>query len=81
MKTYSFRVVVERDGDRWHSCCPALKSQGAVSWGQTEEEALRNIQEVVQMVVEEILEDRKTLPVWPEGEVAVFPDSRVAVLV
>jgi predicted RNase H-like HicB family nuclease len=81
MKTYSFRVVVEPDGKRWHAYCPALKEYGAVTWGNTSEEALKNIQEVVQMIVEEIIEDKKTLPVWPEAEVVVFPEPRVAVAV
>jgi len=25
MKTYTFRVVVEPDEDRWFACCPALE--------------------------------------------------------
>jgi len=81
MKTYSFRVVVEPDENRWHAYCPALKEYGAVTWGNTREEALKNIEEVVQMVVEEIIEDQKTLPSWPQNEVTVFPEPRVAVAV
>ena len=57
MKTYTFKVVVEPDGDRWHAYCPALEQYGAATWGYTEEEALRHIQEVVQMVVDELRED------------------------
>ena len=81
MKTYSFRVVVEPDESRWHAYCPALKDNGAVTWGNSREEALKNIEEVVQMVVEEILEDRQTLPSWPQEEVFVFSEPRVAVAV
>jgi len=48
---------------------------------QAKAEALKNIEEVVQMIVEEILEDQKTLPTWPRDEVTVFPEPRVAVAV
>ena len=48
--TYSFKVVVEPDGDRWHAYCPALVSAGTATWRYTRGEALRNIQDVVRMV-------------------------------
>ena len=50
LTTYTFRVVVEPDGDAWHAYCPALKGYGAVTWGTTRAEALRHIREVVEMV-------------------------------
>ena len=56
MKTYSFKVVVEPDEDRWHAYCPPLVHQGAATWGHTQEEALRNIEDVVTMVVESLIE-------------------------
>ena len=56
MKTYSFKVVVEPDEDRWHAYCPALVNQGAATWGHTQQEAIHHIQEVVQMVVESLIE-------------------------
>jgi predicted RNase H-like HicB family nuclease len=46
MKTYTFRVIVEPDGDRWHAHCPALEQFGAATWGVTQEEALKHIQDV-----------------------------------
>jgi predicted RNase H-like HicB family nuclease len=81
VKTYTFKVVVEPDEDRWHAYCPALERYGAATWGDTEEEALRHINEVVQMVVEELIEDGEPIPEGPTEEVAVFPDARVAVMV
>ncbi len=42
---------------------PELESQGAATWGRTRDEALRNIQEVAQMVIEDLLEDGVPLPV------------------
>jgi predicted RNase H-like HicB family nuclease len=55
--TYTFRVVVEPDGDAWHAYCPALKGYGAVTWGETRAEVLKHIREVVEMVVAELIED------------------------
>ncbi len=81
MRTYTFKVLIEPDGDRWHAYCPVLEQYGAATWGHTPEEALRHIQEVVQMVVEELTEDGVPLPEGPKGEVEVFPDTRVAVTV
>ena len=80
-KTYTFKVIVEPDEDRWHAYCPALLKQGASTWGSTQEEALKNIEEVVKMVVESLLEHGDPIPEGPKEEVAVFPESRVAVTV
>ena len=53
-KSHVFRVVVEPDDDRWHAYCPALEDQGAVTRGRSEKEALDNIRQVVEMVVDDI---------------------------
>ena len=81
MKTYSFKVVVEPDEDRWHAYCPALVRQGAATWGHTQEEALRNIEEVVRMVVESLIEHREPIPEEPPDQVRVSPTPEVAVTV
>ena len=90
MKTYIFRVVVEPDEDvqgnpAWHAFCPALESIGAATSGRTREEALRNINEVVHMLVQEFMEEGKPLPEGPEGSVEVEEisreDPRIAVTV
>ena len=67
MKTYTFKVVVEPDEDRFHAYCPALQQQGAATWGHTEGEALKHIHEVVQMVVEELLRDGESIPTGAES--------------
>jgi len=54
LKSYLFKIVIEKDEDVYHAYCPALK--GASTWGYTKEEAIRNIQEVIQMVVESMME-------------------------
>ncbi len=52
--TYTFKVVVEPDEDRWRAFCPALKAQGASTWGYTRKEALQHIREVLEMLAAEI---------------------------
>ncbi len=83
MKTYSFRVVVEPDEDAlgnraWHAYCPALESIGAATSGRTRDEALKNINEVVRMIVEEFLEEGRALPEGPADDVEVVEISQKA---
>jgi predicted RNase H-like HicB family nuclease len=80
-KSYVFRVVVEPDEDRWHAYAPALVAQGGATWGYTKEEALTNINEVVQMVVESLVEHGDPIPEEPQDQVQVFNEPRVAVTV
>lgn len=61
-KTYVFRVVVEPDEERWSAYCPALAKYGAATWGNTREEALRHIREVIELVVDELREDSAHIP-------------------
>jgi predicted RNase H-like HicB family nuclease len=62
VKSYVFRVVLEPDEDAWRAYIPELEAKGAAAWGNTKEEALRNIHEVAQMVIEALLEDGEALP-------------------
>ena len=62
MKTYIFPITLEQADNAWHVFVPGLESRGAVTWGETRDEALRNIQEVMQMIVEEYLEEDEALP-------------------
>jgi len=54
--------VVEPDEDKWHARIPELESKGAATWGKTREEAFRNIEEVIRMVIEDMLEDGEPIP-------------------
>jgi predicted RNase H-like HicB family nuclease len=81
MKTYAFNVVVEPDEGGWHAYCPALRKQGAVTQGSTYEDALKNINEVVQMIVDELNADGAAIPSGPSGEVEVYEGTRVAVTI
>ena len=79
MKTYTFKVVVESDGDGFHAFCPALRHLGAVTQGSTEAEALGNINEVVQKIVDELREDGSPLPVASKDDVEIFEGACGAV--
>ena len=67
------------------SSCPALEKVGGSTWGATKEEALKNIGEVVHMIVEEFIEDGTPLPEGPQESVEVVDVSveepRIAVTV
>ena len=87
MKTYNFKVVVEPDEDfdgkpaGWHAYCPLLEQQGASTWGETEADALKNIDSVVRMVVESMREHGERIPEEPADQVEVTVEPRVAVTV
>ena len=81
MKTYTFKVVVEADEGGYHAYCPALRGYGAVTQGATAEEALKNINEVVAMIVDELREEGAPLPAASGEDVQVFEGTRVAVTV
>ncbi|MFQ5795256.1 MAG: type II toxin-antitoxin system HicB family antitoxin [Candidatus Bipolaricaulia bacterium] len=62
VKSYVFKVVLEPDEDVWAAYIPALVEKGASTWGHTKEEALKNIQEVVQLVIESMTEHGEPIP-------------------
>ena len=77
LTTYTFRIVVEPDEDRWRTYCPELEAQGAATWGDTRDEALQNIREVMEMVVEELVEEGKPVP----ASIQISEEPLVAVTV
>ena len=80
MKTYTFKVVVEPDEGGYHAYCPALRRYGAVTQGATGEEAIRNIHEVVQMIMDELRQDNVPLPAVESDEVEVFEVERYEIM-
>ena len=64
MKTYTFEVVIEEDewlDERikdpvWRAYVPELVHQGASSWGYTQKEALKNLQDAVELLFEYLSE-------------------------
>ena len=86
MMTYIFKIVIEEDpfpdGQMaYHVYCPALKDYAASTWGYTKEEAIRNIQEVIQMIIEELIEDGKSIPEFSKEEAQISFEPRVAVTI
>ncbi len=73
MKTYIFQVELQPDGNGWLITCPALYDYAAYTWGYTVEDALTNIREVIEMIIEELLEDN--LPIPAEAALDSIPDS------
>jgi predicted RNase H-like HicB family nuclease len=79
-KTYTFKIIVEPDEDRWFAYSPALEELGGATWGFTKEEALKHIDEVVHMVIEGLIEDGIPIPIEPEDAVQVSEEPAVSVI-
>ena len=88
MKTYTFKIVVEPDEDAegnpaWYAFCPALESIGGATSGRTKEEALRNINAVIRMIVDEFAGEGRPLPEGPADDIDVadvsVEEPRIAV--
>ena len=84
MKSYVFKVVVEDDEHEdgrpaFRAYCPALESIGASTWGDTQEEAMKNIQEVLHMIVDELAGEGKEVP--PDSLIASAESNAVLVTV
>ena len=58
-KTYIFPITLESDEEGWRAFSPLLESMGASTWGETREEALKNIREVLAVMLEEFLDEGK----------------------
>ena len=64
MKTYAFEVVLEKDkwpdepdeNAVWRAYIPALEHKGAASWGYTQKEALKSLQDAVDLLFEYLSE-------------------------
>jgi len=88
MKTYNFKVVIEPDEDfdgnpsGFHAYAPALETLGGSTWGATEAEALKNINEVIHMIVDELIEEGAPIPEGPvEVEEVSGRQPRISVTV
>lgn len=81
MRTFTFKVLLTVDEDGWLVRCPGLEHYGAATWGRDVDEALRYIREVMEMVVEELLEEGKAVPVFDSKKEPVPPEYLVTVTV
>lgn len=64
-KEQNFPVIIERDKDGYFAYCPEL--QGCYTQGDTYEEALSNIKEVIALHVEDIQASGEDLPLQTES--------------
>gem|GEM_PF-1476774 len=60
--TLTYHVIVERDNGNWRAVCPALRDHGAVTGGETREEALTHIEGVLGMILSEFAVNDATPP-------------------
>jgi predicted RNase H-like HicB family nuclease len=68
MKSYVFKVVIEQDKwpdepDEkaiWRASVPALPS--AHAWGDTQQQALENLRNAVELIVEDLRERNEEIP-------------------
>jgi len=60
MKSYTYRVIIEQDGDRFHGYVPALS--GCHTYGDTIEETKSNLNEAIQVYVEGLGVLGETIP-------------------
>ena len=56
-----------------------LRMLGVLHGGIPREEAFKNIREVVEMIIEELIEDGEYIPEALENEVQIFSETRVMV--
>jgi len=66
MQKYIIQVLIEQDEDgKYVASCPAL--EGCYTQGDTFEEAIENIKDVIKMCLEELREEKKTFNLkYPE---------------
>ena len=81
-KSHIFSVVIEPDefpnGDEaFHAYCPSLK--GCHTYGTTSQQALERIQEAVELYVDVLTTQGKSIPVDPENGAVEWPTPSVVV--
>ena len=76
MKTYVFRAeMVEEEDGRWSAGIPALP--GCATWGQTREEALRNLRDAAEAYVRDMEKAGEEIP--HDATIQVIREPVVAV--
>ena len=60
--TYIFHVLISQTSGAWRARCPALESHGAISGGETKEEALAHIHNTLLMILLDMEAKGKTIP-------------------
>ena len=84
LKSYVFKVVIEDDEHEdgrpaFFAYCPALEHIGAAASGDTKEEAMKKVGELLHMIVDELVEDGKEIP--PDALIASSESPAVLVTI
>ena len=87
MKSYLFKVVFEQDKwpDEpdakaiWRAYIPALPA--AHAWGDTQQEALANLKNAVDLIIEDLQERGEPIPTEPHPQVQISDEPLLAVTV
>ena len=87
MKSYTFQVVFEKDKwpdepdekALWRAYIPALPA--AHAWGNTEQEALENLKNAVDLIIEDLQESGQPLPTEPAPQVQVSHEPLLTVTI
>jgi len=61
MRTFTFPILIEEDGDGFYVECPAL--EGCATCGDTLEEAVNNIKEIIKLYLEWLEERHEEIPI------------------
>ena len=78
MRSYSFRIILEKDDDVYLAAVPALP--GCHSWGYTFQEALQNVQDAVETYIADLVKHNEPIPTEPAPDVTVSLEPRVTVM-
>ena len=87
MKSYTFKVVLEKDKwpDEpeaeviWRAYIPILPA--AHAWGDTQQEALENLRNAVDLIIEDMLERGEPIPEEPPSQVKTSKEPLITVTV
>ena len=60
MKNYKFTITIEKDKNGYFAFCPEL--QGCYAQGETYEETVDNIRDVVRLHIKDRAEDKEIIP-------------------
>ncbi len=60
MKSYTFSVVIEKDGDGYFAFCPEL--QGCYTQGDSYEEVSENIKDAIRLHIEDRIDCGEEIP-------------------
>jgi predicted RNase H-like HicB family nuclease len=87
MKSYTFKVILERDkwpGEPeekavWRAYISVLPA--AHAWGDTQQEALENLKNAVDLIIDDMLERGEPIPEEPPSQVKTSKEPLITVTV